>query len=60
MVDTIYECLVDLRIDNCWRSVICAVGRYSETKLGKETCVTSNERAIFSQSYDISEIILKL
>ena len=40
--------------------MISAVGRYSETKLGKETYVTSNDRAIFSQSYDISGIIYAL
>ena len=49
-----------LRIDNCWRSVICAFGRISEINLGKDTYVTLNERTYFSQSFDINGILLKL
>ena len=30
------------------------------TKLGEETYVTSNKRSHFSQSVDISEVLLKL
>ena len=49
-----------LRIDNCWRSVVCAFGRFSVTKLCKEIWCTSNKRAFFLQSYDISDILWKL
>ena len=39
--------------------MICTVGCLSGTKLGIETYITSNERLYFSQSVDISKIIIK-
>ena len=40
--------------------MICTVGRFAGTKLGRETYIVSNERSYFSQSVDISKIIIKL
>ena len=54
-----FDFMLPLRIDNCWRSVICAFGHFSDTNFGKETYAISSKRIIFCQSDDISDIKLK-
>ena len=40
--------------------MICAFGRFSDTKLGKEMYFTLNKRPDLSQSYDVGDIQFKL
>ena len=51
---------VVLRIDNSGRSVICAIGLISETVQSRITCDTSNNRAYFSVSFYVNNIIIIL
>ena len=46
-----------LWIDNSGRSVLCAIELISETVEGRITCNVSNDRAYFSVSFDINNML---